>query len=313
MKSKNNWRIILAFSVIYIIWGSTYLAILFAIKNIPPVLMSGFRFTTAGILLYSWCWIKKEKQPNPSSFAKNAICGVLMLFGGTVAVAWSEQYLSSGIAAIIVTSVPFWFILLDKKQWSFYFSNKIIIAGLLLGFAGVILLVSLGKTSSVSQAAHGKQIAGALVIIAGGIAWAIGSLYSKYKPTGNSVLMNAAIQLLVAGVFSFAVSIVTGEERNFSFAKVGTSSFIALLYLIIFGSLITYLCYLWLLKMRPPAQVSSYVYVNPVVAIILGAIIAGEAITKWQVISLVIIISGVLLINLPKYKTTKIEQLSKAA
>jgi drug/metabolite transporter (DMT)-like permease len=150
-----KWRIILAFAAIYIIWGSTYLAIIFAIRDIPPLLMSGMRYFFAGVLLLGWCtMIKKESIPDITSLGKNALCGILMLFGGTGALAWAEQYISSGLAAILVTSVPFWFVLLDKKQWSFYFSNKIILAGLLIGFAGVALLISFGKASSNIAATH---------------------------------------------------------------------------------------------------------------------------------------------------------------
>ena len=307
---NNYWKIIFAFAAIYIIWGSTYLAILFAIKDIPPLLMSGFRFMAAGILLYGWCLWKKEKTPGYTSFIKNSLYGILLLFGGTGAVAWSEQYLSSSLAAIIVTTVPFWFILLDKKQWSFYFSNKIIIPGLLLGFAGVLLLVGFDKHVESVNIDNSKKILGAIVIIGGGIAWTTGSLLSKYKPASDSVLMNASIQLLVAGFFSFVVSIVTGETRNFNFTNVQSSAWLALFYLIVAGSLVTYLCYLWLLKVRPAAQVSSYVYINPVVAILLGAVIAGETITSIQVIALTIILCGVLLVNMPKYKTTNKRQLS---
>ncbi len=127
-----KWKIILAFAVIYLVWGTTYLAILFAIKDIPPFLMSGMRFLFAGIILYFFCLVKKEQQPNFLSFSKNVFRGILMLVGGTVSVTWAEQYLPSSTAAIIVTSVPFWFVILDRKQWKFYFSNKVLIIGLLI-------------------------------------------------------------------------------------------------------------------------------------------------------------------------------------
>jgi len=306
-----KWKIILAFAAIYIIWGSTYLAIVFAIRDIPPLLMSGLRFSLAGIILYSWCvLIKKEKQPDLSSLGKNALCGILMLFGGTGAVAWTEQYISSGLAAIIVTSVPFWFILLDKKQWSFYFSNKIILLGLLIGFGGVILLISFGKSSQLISSTHNQQLAGMLVLIGGGISWTLGSLYSKYKPADTSVTMNTTIQLIMAGLFSVMVSMITGESKGFSFSQIHASSLLALLYLVVPGSLITYLSYVWLLQVRPAAQISSYVYVNPVVAILLGAVIGRETITAIHVLSLTIILCGVLLINLPGYKISKTKQLS---
>jgi len=306
-----KWKIILAFAAIYIVWGSTYLAIIFAIRDIPPLLMSAMRYFLAGIMLYGWCVIiKKEKMPDVSSISKNALCGILMLFGGTGSLAWAEQYISSGLAAIIITSVPFWFVLLDKKQWSFYFSNKVILIGLLIGFAGVALLISFGKSSTSVSSTHSQQLAGMLVLIAGSISWTLGSLYSKYKPATTSVTMNASVQLVMAGVFSGLVSFVTGESGHFSFSQIHLNSLMALLYLVVFGSLVTYLCYVWLLQVRPPAQVSSYVYVNPVVAIVLGAIIGRETITTVHIFSLITILCGVLLINLPKYKTSKGKQLS---
>jgi drug/metabolite transporter (DMT)-like permease len=308
---SRKWKIILAFAAVYLIWGSTYLAIVFAIRDIPPFLMSGMRFFLAGILLYGWCvFVRKEKQPDLSSLGKNALCGILMLFGGTGSLAWAEQYISSGLAAIIITSIPFWFVLLDKKQWSFYFSNKIILFGLLVGFAGVALLIFFGKSSPVVSAPHSKQLAGMLILIVGGISWTVGSLYSKYKPANSSITMNTSIQLMMAGLFSTLVGIVTGEAKDFSFSQIHTSSLLALLYLAMLGSLLTYLCYIWLLQVRPAAQVSSYVYVNPIVAIVLGAIIGREIITGWHIISLIIILVGVLLVNLPKYKTIRSKQLS---
>lgn len=307
---RHKWKVILSFAAIYIIWGSTYLAIIIAIKDIPPMLMSGMRFLLAGIILYSWCLIKKEKQPDLSSLGKNAFCGILMLFGGTGSVAWAEQYISTGLAAIIVTSVPFWFVLLDKKQWPFYFSNKTILAGLLIGFAGVALLMYFGKSSQVATASHSEQLAGMLVLVAGRISWAVGSLYSKYKPASTSVTMNTSVQLIMAGIFSGLVSLISGESKGFSFSQIHADSLLALLYLIILGSLVAYLCYIWLLQVKTAAQVSTYVYVNPVVAIILGAIIGKESITWIHIFSLTIILCGVLLVNLPKYKISNHKQLS---
>lgn len=308
---KFKWKVVLAFAAVYIFWGSTYLAIIFAIRDIPPMLMSGMRYFMAGILLFGWCiMIKKEGMPDNRSIGKNALCGILLLVGGTGSLAWAEQYISSGLAAIIVTSVPFWFVLLDKKQWSFYFSNRMILIGLLIGFAGVALLISFGKSSSLVSSSHGQQLAGMLVLIAGGISWSLGSLYSKYNPANTSLTMNAAVQLIIAGIFCGLVGLVTGESKGFAFSQVRMSSLLALLYLVILGSLVTYLCYIWLLQVKPPAQVSSYVYVNPVVAILFGALIGRETITGVHILSLTIILLGVLLINLPKYKGLKDKQLS---
>ena len=301
--SNPRSAVILAFAAIYIIWGSTYLAILFAIAGIPPFLMSGLRFLAAGLVLYFWRTWKREQQPDFNSFGRNAICGILLLAGGTVSVTWAEQYLSSSLAAIIVTAVPFWFIVLDKRQWSFYFSNKIMIAGLLIGFLGVSLLVGFNKTEHSAIQSSEKQWLGALVIIAGSIAWTSGSLFSKYKPARSSMLMSASIQLLAAGFFCMMVSIFSGEARNFSFVSVSLSAWLGFLYLMVMGSLVAYLSYLWLLKIRPIAIISTYVYVNPVVALLLGALIAGEKITILQVSALVVILIGVLFVNKARFNT----------
>ena len=302
--NRVSWGVFFAFAAIYIIWGSTYLVILFAIKTMPPVFMSAIRFMAAGLVLYLYAMCKGERQPDFTSFIKNALCGILLLFGGTVAVAWAEQYIASSVTAIIVTSVPFWFVLLDKRQWSWYFSNKQIISGLLIGFTGVLLLLSF-KNHGLPGVSSSQQLAGIAIIIAGGIAWTAGSLFSKYYPARNSLLMNGAIQLLVAGFFSLMVSVFTGESRHFSFVQVQTESWLALLYLTVMGSLLAYLCYLWLLKVKPAAQVSSYVYVNPIVAVLLGAVFAGENISHVQVLALAVILCGVLLVNLPRYKKIK--------
>jgi len=184
------------------------------------------------------------------------------------------------------------------------------IPGLLFGFAGVLLLVGFDSSLSITHDENSKAVLGILVIIAGGLAWTAGSLFSKYNAANNSILMNAAVQLIVAGFFSIIVSILSGEARNFDFSTVQPSGWLALLYLVIAGSLIAYLCYLWLIKVRHLAQVSSYVYVNPVVAVLLGALFAGEKISLLQIVSLTIILTGVLLVNTPKYKIRGKPQLS---
>lgn len=301
---SSKWTVILAFAAVYIIWGSTYLAIRLGIRDIPPFLLSAIRFLLAGIALLAWCLWKKEPMPSSKDIGRNALCGALMLFGGTVSVTWAEQYISSSLAAIIVTSLPFWFVLLDKKQWSYYFSNKLIIAGLLVGFVGVVLLMSFGHTDTADNISSSKKLAGSLVIVGGGIAWTIGSLYSKYNPSQSSLLMNGSIQLLATGLFTGIISVAAAEPQKMDWSQVQFSSWMALLYLATMGSIVAYLSYLYLLKMRPAAQVSTYVYVNPAVALILGALIASEPIGWWQVISLLIILSGVLLVNMPKYSAS---------
>jgi drug/metabolite transporter (DMT)-like permease len=287
--------VIAAFAALYIIWGSTYLAIAIAIKSIPPFLMAGSRFLLAGLLLYSWCRLNGQQNPDGLSVRKISITGVLLLFVGNSGLVWVEQYLPSGLAAIIVATLPLWFVILDKKQWKYHFANKKIIIGLLIGFAGVLSLFA-GK-GSLGFHADKMKIISFFVLITGSISWAIGSLYSKYQPSAGSTGMKASIQMMAAGSVSLLVGIASGELHGFSLQQVSTQAILAVLYLISFGSLIGYMSFAWLLSVRPPALVGTYAYVNPVVAVFLGWLFAHEQITWHQVLALIIILAGVIIVN----------------
>jgi drug/metabolite transporter (DMT)-like permease len=303
--NNDRLKILLAFASIYIIWGSTYFALRFGIKTIPPFLLSSVRFLIAFLLLFSYCLIRREALPDFKSIRNNSICGVLMLGGGTVSVAWGEQYLPSSTAAIIVTFLPFWFVLLDRKQWNYYFTNKIILLGLLLGFIGVVVLTNFGNPDTTSLNKPGHAAFGITAILLGGIAWTIGSLFSKYITANNSLLMNGSIQLLATSVVCMIISVATGELRSFSVAQVSSQSMYAFVYLVFMGSIVAYLSYLYLLSVRPAVQVSTYVYINPLIAVLLGVIFANEQITFAEVLALLIILCGVLLVNMPKYYALK--------
>jgi drug/metabolite transporter (DMT)-like permease len=300
-KEPRKALIIAAFAAIYVIWGSTYIAMLLAIKSIPPFLMIGIRFVIAGLLLYFFARFRGEKLPDRSSMGKLSVSGILMLFLGTGAVAWVEQYIESGLAAIIVASVPLWFVLLDKRQWKYNFSNKWILVGLAIGFIGVLTLVADGKTFSLSG--DRMKLISLFVMIGGTITWTVGSLFLKYQPAEGSAGMKAAVQMFAAGVSSSIAGLLMGEHHQADWNAVSMSSIAALLYLIVFGSLIGYMAYVWLLSVRPASIVGTYAYVNPVVAVYLGWIIMNEPITLQRMIALVIILSGVILVTLTKKKT----------
>lgn len=298
-KEPSKGLVVAAFAAVYLIWGSTYVSIALAIKSVPPFLMAGLRFFAAGILLYLWCTFTGEKTPPLKSVAKNAFGGVMMLGVGTTALIWSEQYLPSGLAAVIVASIPFFFVILDKKHWRQNFSDKFIIIGLLIGFTGIIFLFE-GKGSL--DLGNKEQLIAFIVLVVGSLIWAAGSLYTKYTKTEGSTLMKASIQMMAAGLAAGIVSFAVGEGHGFVWSSVTTSSIYAMLYLVFIGSLIGYIAYIWLLGVRPPALVGTYAYVNPAVAIFLGWLIADEKISVQQIIALVIILGGVLLVNLSKYK-----------
>jgi drug/metabolite transporter (DMT)-like permease len=290
--------LVLAFLAIYIVWGTTYVAILFGLQGFPPFLLSALRFSIAGILLLAWCLVKKQKFPARYDLKITIISGIVMLVGGSGLIAWAEQYIASAHAAIIIATEPFMFVLLDKKRRSFYLSQKGIIAGLILGFGGIVLFFLFAKDPQQHETTSRLKLAGILVVFASAVLWVIGSLYSKrIKDKTVSNTATTSIQLIAAGIFSFLLSLLSGEVTSFAFIGVGIKAWGGLLYLIIMGSVIAYLAFTWLLTVRPPAQVSTHTYINPVVAILMGWWLANEHIVLIQVLALVIILSGVLLTN----------------
>jgi drug/metabolite transporter (DMT)-like permease len=294
--------VLAAFAAVYIIWGSTYLAILLAIKSIPPFLMSACRFFVAGLLLLVWALIKGEPIPDGKSVLKISVAGILTLAFGNALVGWVEQYLPSGLAAILVATVPLWFILLDKRQWNFYFSNKNIIIGLVVGFAGVILLFA-GKGAADVFNSKMKTIS-LIVMVVSTIGWTTGSLYSKYQKINASTLMKVAIQMIAASAVLYIAAFAFGEQRQFAITRVSSQSILALAYLVVMGSLVAYMAYTWLLSIRPPSLVGTYAYVNPVVAVFLGWLVAGEHVNAQKMIGLAIIIAGLVIVNMSREKKT---------
>ncbi len=292
--------VVAAFAAVYIFWGSTYIGIALAIKSTPPFLMAAIRFFVAGFILYIWRIVRGEKTPDTISVTKNAFAGILMLFFGTTALIWVEQYLPAGLSSIIIATTPFWFIVLDKKHWKENFSDKFIILGLAVGLAGIIMLSA--NKNSINLQGNKMQLISFFVLLFGSILWATGSLYSKYTITNGSTSIKASIQMMAAGLTALLVSLFTGEFNHFSWSQITMSSFGAMLYLITFGSLVGFIAYIWLLDVRPPAIVGTYAYVNPAVAMFLGWWILNEKITSAQIVALFIILSGVLLVNLSKYK-----------
>lgn len=296
--SPSKGLIIAAFAALYIIWGSTYTAILIAIESFPPLMMAGLRFLVAGLILFTWFRIKGEPTPSLSSIGQISVGGLLMLFIGTGSVAWVEQYIASGLAAIIVASTPLWFVILDKREWQANFNNRWVLLGLLVGFVGVLTLFADGE--SVSFSGDRMKLISFFVLVAGTISWAIGSLYSKYRQSESSTGMKAAFQMLSAGSCSLLVSWFSGEINQFDPVKVSWQAVAALGYLITMGSLVGYMAYVWLLSVRSATLVGTYAYVNPVVAVFLGWLIAGEIISGLQIAALAVILGGVILITLAK-------------
>lgn len=285
----------LAFGAIYLIWGSTYLAIKFAVVTIPPFLMLSFRFLPAGLLLYGVQRLRGEAHPGRRQLLAAAAVGILMLAGGTGAVAWAEQTIHSGLAALLVAAVPMWMVLLDWLGPARRRPTRRVLAGLAVGFAGVALIV--GPT----RASFGMAgLAAALVVMFGTICWAIGSVYSRYVPLPKSPLMAAAVEMIAAGLALLALAAVTGETAGFDPGGVSRTSALSVAYLIVFGSLIAYAAYVWLIHNTTPARVSSYAYVNPLVALLLGVWLGDETFGLTTLLAAVLVVGSVALITLER-------------
>jgi drug/metabolite transporter (DMT)-like permease len=304
-KKASTFMVVLAFATVYIVWGSTYFFIQKAVQGFPPFLLGAIRFLIAGILLMGWSIIRREEIIVKKNIKNAVIGGVLMLFIGNGAVIWVEQYMASGVVAILLSSSPIWFVLLDKPKWKENLANKFTITGLVIGFAGVILLFSEKISSTFSSDQIKMELAGMGLLILGSIAWAGGSLYSKYNSTSGSAAVNTAWQMLGAGIAFLPGSIFTGELQGLQWENISTDAWLSLLYLIFFGSIAGFSAYVWLLQVRPATQVSTYAYVNPVVAVLLGVFLANEKISFLQIAGLVIILGSVLTLNLAKHPSNE--------
>jgi len=294
--------VIVAFAIVYIVWGSTYFFIQKAIQGFPPMLLGAVRFLIAGGLMLGWSLLRGEKVFVKKDIGYASVSGVLMLFIGTGAVIWVEQYLPSAMVAIMISSGPLWFILLDKPKWAENFKSKLTIGGLIFGFAGVIILFSEKIIEAFSTAGNHAEIGGFGILIIGSIAWAAGSLYSKHNSTTVSVSVNTAWQMLAAGVAFVIPALLRGELQQVQWQSISVDAWLSVAYLIFFGSIAGFSAYVWLLKVRPATQVSTHAYVNPVVAVLLGVFFAQENISFIQILGLVVILASVLIINLVKYR-----------
>lgn len=286
-----KWGVVGAFGAIYLIWGSTYLAIRIAIETLPPFLMVGVRFLTAGALLYLWVR-PRNSRPTVNQWGTTGLVGALMLVGGNGMVTWSEQWVASGLAALIVTTVPLWMVLLEWLGGGSRPTGRIFM-GLALGFAGVVLLVN--PSSAGSDSDHYLLGIGALILAA--LSWSGGSIYSRRAALPKSPLLSTAMQMIVGGALALSIGLAAGEWASFDYRAISTRSVLALAYLSIFGSIVALSCYVWLLRVSTPARVSTYAFVNPLVAVALGSIFAGEPLTLPMVGAATAILTAVLLIT----------------
>ncbi|MFC2025854.1 EamA family transporter [Chloroflexota bacterium] len=286
-------RIAIALGIVYLIWGSTYLAIRFAVDTIPPFIMVGWRFLIAGILLYSWRIVVKDRPPTRVEWRSAAIVGVFLIVGGTGLLAWAEQSIDSGIAAILVGTSPIWMVLIDLFRPGGQKLTWITISGVLLGFIGIIILID---PVSLLDNSRSQELTAVLFLLLAAFSWSIGSIYNRDAQLPDSSLLGTGMEMIVGGAVCLLIGIVFGEWQGFEVAAITPQSIAGFVYLIIFGSLVAFVAYTWLLRVAPTPLVSTYAYVNPLVAIFLGSMLAGEQITTRILISTFVIVSAVALI-----------------
>jgi drug/metabolite transporter (DMT)-like permease len=286
-------KLLIAFAAVYFIWGSTYLFIRFAIETVPPFLVGGFRFILAGAVMYAWLRLRGVPRPTRLEWRSAFIIGPLLMTGGNGGIVWSEQYVPSGVVALLVAVVPLWLLLLvwmrggsrpSGREWF----------GVTTGLVGVALLVSTDGNPT-----HGGiSPLAALVMLCSTLSWSVGSLISRDAPLPASPLLASAMEMLAGGVGMLLIALVRGEFQQLAVSDVSLRSGLSIAYLAVFGSIIAFSAYKWLLTKASPAAVGTYAFVNPVVAVALGWVFASEPLSWRTVAAMVVIVGAVVTISL---------------
>jgi drug/metabolite transporter (DMT)-like permease len=294
-------KIWLALLAVYTVWGSTYLAIRFTVETIPPFLSAAMRFLVSGAILLTWRRAAGDAMPTPRQWRSAAIVGILMLLGGNGLVSFAELRIASGIAALIVGTVPLWLVLIEAIRPGGVRPTSLSILGLLIGFSGIYLLVG---PEDLSAGTFRFDMLGIGMVMLAAFFWSLGSIYSRGAELPSSSLMGTGAEMLTGGLVILAFSGLIGEWKGFDFTTVSTSSWIGLTYLITFGSMVGFVSYIWLLQNASVSLVATYAYVNPLVAVFLGAWLANESLNARILIAALVIIGSVVLINQTKSKPT---------
>ncbi len=286
-------RIALAFLSIYTIWGSTYLAIRFAIETFPPFLMAATRFLIAGGVLYAWMRLRGAQRPTRANWKAATIIGGLLLLGGNGGVTKAELVIPSSLAAVLITIVPIWMALLELLRKDRIVPTLHVVLALVLGFGGVVLLVGPGDLAG----SGGLNSLWAGVVIFASLSWAIGSVYSRTASLPKTPLLGSGMEMLAGGALLLVASLFSQEWAGFQPGNISLLSLVSFIYLIVFGSLIAFSSYVWLLTKTTTARASTYAYVNPVVAVFLGYSLAGEQLTPRTLLASSVIVIAVVVIT----------------
>jgi len=290
--ARTTTMVLMAFAAVYVVWGSTYLAIRIGIESFPPLILAGLRHITVGLFLYPILRWKTGIRPTAANWRTAVVTGALLLFIGNGGVSWAEQTVPSGVTALLVATVSLWLVIVDWLRPGGVKPAPRVAMGLLMGFAGLALLVGpaqLGGSERVDPR-------GAAVLVAASLAWACGSLYSKHGGMPSSPMLGVAMQSFAGGVILLIAGLFAGEFHALYFGAISLRSWLALAYLIVFGSGIGFSAYIYILHKSTAARVATYAFVNPVVALFLGWLIVGETITQRTVMAAAVILTAVILV-----------------
>ena len=293
--------VVIAYFLIYVVWGSTYFFIGQCLHDIPPFMLGALRFSMAGAVLLAICGWRGEKLLKKKLILKSAVSGIVLLFIDQTVIMFAQQYVSSSLVAIVASSTALWIMLLDVRAWRQNFRRPATVLGMVLGFAGVGMLYAEQLYSDTSV--HPDSEVGILLLVGGCISWACGTLYSKYRSSAEEEtngFAGSAWQMLSASVVFSICAAISGDFSTTDMATISMTSWLSLAYLITFGSLLAYSAYVWLLKVRPASEVATHAYVNPVVAVALGAGIGGEHVTAVQIAGLAVILASVMMVSMRK-------------
>ena len=287
----NRAAIVFSFLSIYLIWGSTYLAIRYAVETIPPLYTAGLRHLIAGTILLAWC-LAKRLRPTWARVRASIVIGFFFFLIGHGTLHWAERKVPSGLASLLIASEPIWVFLLTSMAARRWRLNASLLAGILLGFGGVGLLMGRSALNS------GPGVfVGSLAVVLGALSWSVGIVYSRRSHLSGHPLLLSALSLLAGSAQLLLLGTAVGEYRGFSFATVSLRSWLALGYLIVFGSVVAFTAYNWLLEHYSPTLVATHTYVNPIVAVLLGWLFAGEAVTLNVLLATALVISAVMLVD----------------
>ncbi len=292
---------IAAFAAVYVIWGSTYLGIRIAIDTIPPFLMGGVRFLIAGAILYVWSRARGDAPPTRRNWLAATIVGGLLLLGGNGAVMWAAQHVPTGIVSLLVAMVPLWMVLFEWIGPRKIRPTTGVAIGVMLGLAGLAVLAG----PALWGGKEGIDPASVIILMIGSMSWAAGSLYSRRPTLPSSSILAMGMEMLGGGALLLIAGLLSGELSRLDIGAVSRSSVLAMAYLLFFGSLIGYTAYIWLLRVQPAARVSTYAYVNPIVAVFLGWIILAEPVTQRTLLAGAIIVGSVALITTTGRRVSK--------